>query len=205
MDNSSWEEFESILNKVAWYGEVFKKAEGGTNWNKVGGISIYTTPWIDYYLHLKNGKFNNYCDELTELNLGKGESDIVVERLGRLVKELSEFELTHGLVNVKASIEAYSVGNLTKGLDALLSEHITIDDFWINGEAHKYVLLKVNNYSSRAKLKAAYKNIIHSLQSREGEQIRILTAQVQKYEDSLKELNAKLHVIGKYKYTEIGK
>ncbi len=195
MDNSSWEEFELTLNKVAWYGEVFIKAEGGINWNKVGGISIYTTPWIDYYLHLENGKFNKYCDELTQLNLGNGESDIVIERLGQLVKEFDGLQLTNGTINVKASIKAYSVGRIKEGLNDLLSKNITLHDFWTSGEEDEFVVLRVNNYKCMSILKATYKNIIHSLQSQEAKHIKILESKVLKYQDLVKEHNAKVHLL----------
>jgi len=192
MDNYSWEEFEATLNTVARYGEVFNKADGGKNWDKVGGSSIYTTPWIDLYWHIENGEFNTLCEKLNELNLGKGESDIVIERLGKLIKEFEGVEPANEITNIKASIEAYSVGNLKEGLNDLLSKNITLHDFWTSGEPDKFVILRVNNYKCLSILKATYTNVIHSLQSQEAKEIMVLRTKVQEYEDSIKYLQSEM-------------
>lgn len=195
MDYNTRMDLDTLLKTVAWYGEVFINTDGGDNWNKVHGFSIFTTPWIKFYEGIMNNEFHEVCEKLTSLNVEKGERDLITDLFERLLLDLNKLSPADQIIKRAVSIQAYDVKRIEDGLNYLYSKNIALDDFWKDGVSDKEVLLHVNNYAFKSILKAAYITIIHSFESQDVNELKKVKTQVEENLREIKNLKTNLKLL----------
>lgn len=192
MNMKAFQQFLSQLEDILWFPRVFIQSKNGMSWDDIPTRKYFSTAWMDFFLGINDGTFQDMADYLINGNTIEQIEKEIIEQLIPILDHLEASEPEKGTKRIGVKIDVEKFGRYGETLKEMSKKGIIFDIIQDEEDVREKYFIDFRPADTRSYLIQSLSKILDSSRNYRNKRIKELELRISEMEKANLELSTLL-------------